>query len=833
MLLRRIFHHLRLVFAISVGLVLGSVVGGIYYLNQSGLNTEWRERIALELEKIGIVSDFESLSYDPTRGFIAKGVLIYADKSREDIVARLEHLVIDVDKTKFMRGKLRVNSISLKGADISLPIDPEEPEGARIIMKNLKGDMLRPDKRTVEARDLSGMVAGIRLRMNAHIWSAHLGAPKQPKQLKDSRVARLKLIARVIQEINDWHWSPKKPPQLTLYLEGNMDHPDSSRLDFELIADELERNGVTLRDVRIKGDYKNNLLTLDHVSFNDASGRIEGRADFRPSLRKGRFEADSTLHVQRLARKLFGIDIFQQLTFSTPPNISCTGTLELDEDKQPTIFLSGKLTIDNFSCLGSQFKHLATDFTSHGRDTFLTDLHLTHQQGELKGRILLKNETIRYEAVSTLPASAYMPFLHNSPIERTLNHATFNPQSKIHITAEGTMNRNNLTEWVAHGHAKFENFTYSNTPLHSLSGDYELSGFLSRFSNIKAHFDYSDYTLRRKFGGPQSARFKAESITVNVPEHRVRIKNIRGTAWPAPIVRLFVPSVADHVETYQFHRPPILSAGGDFDLRRHGKLTDFRIKLSSPGTMNYQFLDEPLTLRRLSARVHILSDRVDVTHLSYTTFQGACSGNIRVHTGNPNRIRYSGGMQFRRLHLKDIGMLYNFENAERGLLTGRIDFSGEDDNMRKFNGKGSLALEKGNLFSVPMLGPITQLIGKVLGKRNPTEEKAKDASCTYVIRKGTLYSNDFLATTRSLKFTGEGSLDLALKKMDLTIRMNARGLFGVLAFPLRPFMGLFQFKGTGPIMNPHWKTQMFVKPKRGKNDPIFRTPPRRARVVPE
>lgn len=815
-----------------MGLALGGLAGGVYYLNQSGLNDHWRERIAHELENLGVVADFESLRFEPTRGLVAKGVRVYADDSREEVVARLEHLVIDVDKTKLMRGKVRVNNVSLKKADISLPIDPDDPEGPRVVMHDLKGDMFLPDKRTIEARGVRGMVAGIRLSLDAHIWSEHLSAPKQPKPVKDARVARVKLIARIIQEINEWHWPKDKSPELKLYLEGNVDNPDSARLDFILKASELERNGSILRDVEIRGDYKNKLVTLDRISMRDSSGKLEARADYRPLLREGRFEAESSLHLQRLARQLFDVDIMTQLTFSTPPVVSCTGEISLDENYQPDLLVTGHATISDFSCLGSRFKHLKTDFSTQGTDAFLTGLHVTHAQGELKGRILLKDATVRYEAYSTLPPSAYTPFLANTGIERALERAEFSDASKVMITAAGSMNRYDLTQWEAEGHASIENFSFRDTSLHSLSGDYALSQLHSSFTNVKANFDYKDYILRRRHGGPSSARVSAASITVDVDKNLVSLQHISGTAWPAPIVRLFVPGVANHVEQYQFHRPPNLSASGAFDLRLGGNQTNFTIDLSSPGSMNYQFLDEPLTLSRLKAKVSIRDDRVDVNNLSFYTFQGACSGNVRVFTSHPTQTKYSGDMQFRRMHLKDIGALYKFDNAERGLLTGRIDFSGADDNMRMFNGKGSLALEKGNLFSVPILGPLSPLIGVVLGKRNPTEETAKDASCTYVIRNGVVYSNDFLATTRSLKFTGEGNIDLQKKDIDLLVRMNARGLFGVIALPLRPFMGLFQFKGTGPMMDPHWKTTMFTTPARGKQDPIFRKPPK-ARVIAE
>ena len=810
----------------------GLLAGGIYYINQSGINDQWRERIALELENLGIVADFESLRFEITRGLVAKGVRVYADDNRQDVVATLEHLVIDVDKTKLMRGKVRVNNVSLKKADISIAIDPEQLDGPRIIISDLRGDMFLPDKRTLEARELEGLVAGIQISMNARIWSERVGEPKDAPDLKEKRIARLKFISHIIEEIAQWQWPEDKPPQLELYLEGNVDNPDNTRLDFIFNASELKRRGATLYNVSIKGDYDNHIITLDSISLKDGVGSLNAKAAYRPALRSGRFEANSTLHLQMLSRRLFDANIMSELTFSTAPAITCTGKVSFDKKYTPSTSITGNALIRDFSFLGSRFKQLKTDFSHEGRDLFLTGLHAIHDDGELKGRILLKNEIVRYQADSTLPPSAYTPFLADSGIDRAMSQARFSASTKLTIQTEGTMNRSNLTQWEAEGFAKIENFTYKDTPLHSLSGEYSLSALYAKFTDIRADFDYNDYTLRRKHGGPSSAHVSASSITIDQEQKAVNLDKINGTAWPAPIVRLFVPRIADHVEKYRFHRPPSLSASGVFDLQTTREKTDFMIKLSSPGSMNYDFIGEPLTMSRLKADVRILGDRVDVDKLSFYSFQGACNGNISVRTAGQDNSSFSGDMQFRRLHLKDMGELYEFDNAERGLLTGRIDFSGQGDEMRKFNGKGSLALEKGNLFSVPMLGPISQLIGNVLGDRNPTEEKANDASCTYVIRDGIAYSNNFLATTRSLKFTGEGKIDLDKKEIDFLMRMNARGLFGFIALPLRPFMGLFQFKGTGSISKPIWATTLFTTPSGGKNDPIFRKPPK-AKVLAE
>lgn len=829
---RSIFHHLKFLVVLCLGLTAGVLVGGVYYINQSGINDQWRERIAIELENLGIIADFESLRFEITKGLVAKGVRIYADEKRVDVIANLEHLVIDVDKTKLMRGKIRVNNIALKQADIALSVDPDNPNGKLITINDLEGEMYLPDKNTIEAREIKGLLAGVHISMDARLWSETANQETATSDLKKKRTERLKFISKILEELEQWQWPTDTAPNIKLYIEANTDKPKTARIDFIIQAPEISRNGSTLYDVEIYGDYNNHIITLDKISLRDGAGKLESKASYHPATKTAKFEAQSTLHLQMLCRQLFGLSVMNQLTFSTPPTISCTGTVLLSSGSPPETMITGQISVSDFSFLGSRFESLETNFSSHDRDVFLTQLHATHNKGELKGRILLKDETIQYEADSTLPASAYTPFLNESGIGRALENAIFHDDSSIHIKARGTMNRHRLTRWEADGYAKIDNFSFKGTSLNSLSGYYSLSELRSDFTEIKADFNYDDYALKKTHGGPSSGSVSASSIYLNRDEATIKLENISGTAWPAPIVRLFVPGIAEHVEKYRFHRPPNLSASGTFGLSGNKDATDFSIDVSSPGSMHYDFINEPLTLSRLQSTVRILADRVDVSNLSFSTFEGACSGNILAYTAHPERSGYSGDLQFRRLHLKEIGELYEFDNAERGLLTGRIDFNGEGNLMSKFNAEGSLALEKGNLFSVPMLGPISKLIGGVLRDKNPTQEKAKDASCTYIIRDGVIFSNDFLATTRSLKFTGEGKIDLDKKEIDLLVRMNARGLFGVIAIPLRPFIGLFQFNGTGPVSDPTWKTTIFTNPSEGKNHPIFRKPPK-ADVITE
>ena len=436
---------------------------------------------------------------------------------------------------------------------------------------------------------------------------------------------------------------------------------------------------------------------------------------------------------------------------------------------------------------------------------------------------------VRFQTESSVSPTALIPFIVNPVAQKYFNLADFTEETTAQVNSKGFIDLNGKKNWSITGHCHLQNFSYKGVAMRSARADYISTPSELTFSDIKLIFNQKNYRLRKKYGGPILGVVDSDKVVVDLKNKMVHIKNVRSSAWPAPVVRLFHTPSADHCEVYKFQRPPTLIANGSFDLNRSQKRTDFKIDIQAPGITHYDFLGSELTLRRLKGQVRIRQGRVDVSNISFRTFQGACSGKITVYTSKKD---YEGGFQCERIHLKDLGETYGFKEAERGLITGRLDFKGHSSDIKKFNGKGAIGLERGNLFSIPMLGPLSPLIGKVLGDKNPTEEQAENASCTFSIRKGIIYSNNFLANTRSLRFTGEGTINLDTKKIDLLVRLNARGVFSFLTLPLKPFMGLFQFQGSGHYSKSKWKSAMFTSPKRGRKDPIFRTPPK-ARIIKE
>jgi hypothetical protein len=67
--------------------------------------------------------------------------------------------------------------------------------------------------------------------------------------------------------------------------------------------------------------------------------------------------------------------------------------------------------------------------------------------------------------------------------------------------------------------------------------------------------------------------------------------------------------------------------------------------------------------------------------------------------------------------------------------------------------------------------------------------------------------------------------------LDANVRVNARGLLGLVTLPLRPFSGLFQFRGTGPLSSPEWNNAPFSPPPPEQQE-VLAIPPRAEEVTP-
>jgi len=458
-------------------------------------------------------------------------------------------------------------------------------------------------------------------------------------------------------------------------------------------------------------------------------------------------------------------------------------------------------------------------------------IDLKHKLGTLRGELTHVESLVAFQLESSLPPSIWKPFFKDEPLEKILGDFSTQKNSDFLATLTGTFDLNDVHNWACTGQVEAKNISYRGVPLLLASTTLDLRHNFLNFSNNTTDFDYSNYELRNAFNGDNHGILQAKMISYNYEAGTVTLDSIQGSCYPVPLLQMFATRTADSLKDYRFHSPPKLSANGVIDLNNQGT-TRLQISLQKSNAMDWKFLGKMVTFSDISSEILIHSEDAVLNDLSFEAFEGKCGGTVAFNFSSPKK--FSVDLFWKKIALPAIASIYEFKDKGYGKLTGRIDLNGATDDTTTLTGNGLCSLEKGELFAVPIFGPLSPLISGLLGDKRAGFESAKDAFCNFTIEKGLMRTNDFETKTSNMQFTGNGKFDLNNKTIDMTIRMNARGLLGIITLPLQPFIkGLFQFQGQGPMNKPDWEHVIFTSPPEQEKAALLRNVPLRAAVIEE
>lgn len=827
----RIIHKLRTCVALLVFGAVLAAAAGLWWANRTGLPDAWRSEIEKALAAQGLHADIGKLRYRPLRGVEADEIKVFADDSRTRILARAREVVFSLDRSKLARGDVRVERLELKGGSLAMPVDPDNPDSKVLEVRNASGRVLMPGGRRMEIVDARGEVGGIRLEFDAFLFGYRQRLSVKDMDNEQAQLYRRKLLSRVIGLLEPWSFDPAKPPVIRIRMEGDLDDPKSVRADLALKSEGMERGGIVLSRVEATGEMRGRLLVLESLDVRDGGGALKGRMEYDLGSRRGRFEAKSNLEVPSLLKEAKAAAILEKVRFQSRPEITARGTFEWPEDAPPDFHLIGHLAANDVEFSGHSAARVESDISWDGTRLFLDNLVATRPDGTLEARLLVDPDQVRYEASTNLRLSVWKGLFDGQLLGKIFSDFSENRNPAVSGHVEGRFNRHDRYDWSTTGEVSAENMSYKGTPFLRASTRMTLNHDALDFHDGSVEFDYSGYAMRKAHGGPASGKATAGSVRWESAPGTLVFEDIKGKVWPAPILRMFLPEVADHLEQYRFHRPPEIEAEGLIGLVERGaSKTDFRIKGSTPGEVSYRFAEQDLLLSDLGTRVRVLPGHTEVNDLAFTLYKGPVRGKFDVRYGGESVVK--GELDWTRLSLPEISRDCGFEKTAKGLVTGRIDLEQRGKGTAGLNGEGLIALENGELFSVPIFGPLSPVLSAVLANKKAGFQEAKEAFCTFRVKDGVLRTTDFLTSTPSLVFTGDATADLNRKTLDMTIRMNARGLLGVITLPLKPFYGLFQFRGTGPLREPEWDNVMFTSPPEEEHEKLVAPPPKARRARP-
>ncbi|HEY2124907.1 MAG TPA: AsmA-like C-terminal region-containing protein, partial [Chthoniobacterales bacterium] len=291
------------------------------------------------------------------------------------------------------------------------------------------------------------------------------------------------------------------------------------------------------------------------------------------------------------------------------------------------------------------------------------------------------------------------------------------------------------------------------------------------------------------------------SFTYDFKKHEVRIADVKTSLWPNEVIYWIDPSLAKTLAPYKFRKPPDVTLNGVYQFDG-GKNTKLDFTVNGPGGMDYVFIGKTLPFDQVSAELVLTSDRLQINDLKSSLFSGKVRGNVDLSLAR-NDPRYRASMTVAHVDFPRLTDLY-YGAATQGELKGTYDFTGRGADPRSMQGTGKLDVTNGDLFAIPIFGPLSGLLNTVFAG-NLGYSMGHKANGTFTVKEGNIHTDDFEISGKLFSILGHGDIHFLDDKLDFNVRINANGA-GVL---LTPMYKLFEYTGEGSLKHPDWHPKRF------------------------
>jgi len=759
---------------VILAIILG-IAGGGYYLAKRGFGRQWRYRVVEELRKHGVEASIGRLTLDPFRGLVAKNVRIFDYKNRENTLALISEVSLDINYAALIHNEPFLNALDVRDAQIILPFKTADEKGDRAVITNLRAHVYFPPEQ-IYVSQAEGTFCGIRISATGQLIKRENYQPS-PALSAEEWQRRLLIAQRVVNELQKFRF-PGTLPSLQIKFSGDVAELEKAHVEATLRGDRLQRGSYEMRDLSAAAEWNNHLLNIAHCEWSDGMGSFAGRASWNVEDSRASLQARSSLDLKAFL-DAFGLgDPVATIEFQAPPVVEISGSVNFGADRfKPEII--GHLAFGRFTYKKVPFSDLTADFSWDGERTLVRDLRLRHQTGQVRADLfdapadfrLNIESTIVPEAVRGIAPPEMNEFLRQWEWQRS-------PAIRLAIRGQD----HNPGTWKGDGSV--------------ILGRSRFRGAWMNSADAEIHFadgalTCEDLHVARNEGSGTG------SFTYDFKKHEVRISNIKSSLNPAEVIFWIDPKIWNAVVPYKFRRPPSVTANGLYQFRG-GKNTRLEIKVEGANGMDYIFLGKTLPFDRISARLLITNDRLQITDLRGAFLSGTLRGNADISLAK-NDPRYRASISVSEINFPLLTNLYYNYKTALGLFNGTYDFTGLGSDARTMRGRGKVEVTNGDVFAIPIFGPLSGILNRILpGSGYSTAHRA---TANFKIDEGIIHTDDFDAAGSLFNMLGHGDVHFLDDKLDFNVRLNMKGP----GFVLTPVYKLFEYAGTGSLKKPDWR----------------------------
>ncbi len=768
---------MRRVLLTFLALFLVGLLAALWYAADRGFTKKWRGYVSGEFRKRGVEVTLQQLTLDPLRGLVAKDVRVYDARDRRRTLAQIDEMALQVNFANLMRGKTFLDALELRDANLSLPLDPENPGGPKIEIARLNARLFLPPQQIYLAH-ADAEIFGVNVTA-----AGRLIHPEAFRLKSGTRETALPAwMTRVFDEVTAWQFEGE-PPMVHIAFSGDLAEPDQIFVDATLWGERLRRQAYVLRSLYVAASYRGGVLDLKQFQAADPSGELRLSGLWEPAAQTAHLQLRSSLDALALARTWGDFPWLNDFIFYTPPRMDLR--LDVVFGEAISVRALGHFAADKFAYRSAIFESAAADFSWDGGSWSVREIRLARAGGEeVTGDVLRVPGDFRARLRSTMNPKVLRPLLSGKAAE-TL--AEFEFAQPPHITLEARGAAPALEALTVDGEVTLGAASFRGVPANSATAKLR---YEDRVLSI------APFRVERSEGGGDG------NLYFDFRRDEVRLDKIRARVNPPEVAMWVDPRLVKDILPYRFpNQPPNLLIDGLVHTKR-GKTTRLAIQVDAPAGMDYTFLRKNLSASQIAAKLLFTSDRLKISDLSAALFGGSLTGGADIALP-PSRPGHSASLVFDNLDFARVTKLYFDYDNSQGRLNGRYDFSGRGDDARAMKGRGELTVTNGNIFAIPFLGPLSGVLDSIVPGMGHT--LARRAAARFTINDGVVNTDDLVVQGSGFSMIGNGKLFFVDDKMDFDMRINAQGLPGVLLFPVSK---LFEYTADQKLSKPEWRMKI-------------------------
>ena len=752
----------------------------IIYLREVGIGWGLKERVAGALSGNGFRTEIGKLSMDPFQGLIAENVEVKETTGNAGNLARIERLVVSVNFTDLLAGRVAIDHVRLDETDVSIPIGTE-PDSTRLKVNGVSAELFfLGDQMRISS--FEGRVQGVNVVLSGSLQNPrafHL----QPPATQQHSQQRQQLLSKIIETLSTLKF-PGAPPELRVKINGDLANLATLRISpISLHCGPIVTPNWSVEGVEAEADYEKQVVNIKRLKVRASEGTLNLSGKWKDSALD--FELSSTLTPEPFWRLLPKDSPVKNLEFAAAPRLEATGRLA--HFASPLQYnVTGTVQIGKFSFRGMDFDAFSTDFASTNGKIFLRDAKLLAAGGEIGVNLLLAPEDFRVRLSNTIAPTAFAPLLGKKERE-ALKLMDFRDAPYLQLDLRGPK-----PDFAAITGTGFLRLGRT-----SMRG-YWLDWGQSKIEVAKSAITYRDFSLGR------GKAVGKGTFVYDFGGQQVLLQNVESTMPPVDVMMWIDPNIAEAIKPYRFRQPPKVHADGMVHMK-DPKKNGLHLAIQSDIGLDYDLLNRTLKFGRTLANVDITGTKVIANVKSAELMDGNVGVNATVSI-DPADPTFGADIDIRRVNFAQLTKLYfNYEDS-LGVGSGKFKFTARMGQEQQMRGDGSLRVEDGHVFAIPILGPLSEIINKIIPGAG--FQTARLATADFTVGDEKISTKNLKVEGAGFSLYGYGDIFFVTDKMDMSVRINARGIPGLVLFPVSK---LFEYVSTGSVSKPEWRPKIIPR----------------------